>query len=90
MGAARVYFSTVPRDFKYISDAQLPTTSHNLLKEDHSLLFGKRHALKCFCFLAGRRLSAALPGLSGAVVCLRLGRLSGVAAGYLGLGGAIV
>ena len=60
----RVYFSTVPCDFKYVSNARLPITSHNLLREGPSLLSKKRDALKYFCFLAGKGLSAALPEFS--------------------------
>ncbi len=79
----------MPYDFKYVSDVRLPTISHNLSKGRHFLLSGKRDALKCFYFLAGRGLSAAPPGLSGAAVRLRLGGLSGAAV-RLQLGGAMI
>lgn len=86
---ARVYSSIMPCEFKYVSDVQLPISSHNLLKRGHFLLSGKRDALKYYGFLAERRLPAVPPGLSEAVVRLRLGELSGATI-YLQLGKAIV
>ena len=59
-------------DFKYISDMQLPTISHNLLRKCYFLLFGKRDVLKYFDFLARKRLSTALLGLFKAAICLQL------------------
>lgn len=69
---ANMYFLIVRYNFKYVSDAQLPITSHNLLKKGYFLLFEKKDTLKCFCFLIEEGLSAVPLKLFGAVVRLQL------------------
>ncbi len=78
MQAVRVYSSTVSCNFKYVSNAQLLITSHNLSKKWHFLLSEKRDALKYFFFLAGKGLSMIPPGLFRATIRLQLGGLFGV------------
>ncbi len=71
-----MYFLIVSFDFKYIYNARLLITSHNLSRRGHILLSEKRDALICFCFLAEKGLSTAPLGLFGVANCLQLGELS--------------
>lgn len=70
MEMAKIYFSIIFYDFKYVFDTQLLITSYNILRESHFLLFKKKDALKYFYFLAKKRWFVILSELLGAAVCL--------------------